>query len=167
MNDVLQAARKQGEAIKLTTQGRIIVSSLENIQRTYQDNTTDPAPVQRIHWQRCIGLKGSLAADSAYRSSYGTTTVTAGTDTTPANAGTDAPNGMGDPGAMVTAPPKSALMFVEINYNYKPLVTSYLLGASTRIHYIASFIVRDPRDFSRLWNNAPAANRSTCNLYAA
>ena len=164
MNDVLQAARYQGTALQLTTNGRIVVSSLENVQQNY-----DSAPVQRIHWQRCLGLKGSLAADAAYNSSYGTTTVTAGTDNTQANAGTPQPNGMGDPNAMVQAPGGSGVMFVEINYNYKPLISNYLVGTTSRIHYIASFIVRDNRDFSQIYNPTitPATQRSTCDKYGA
>ena len=162
INDVLQAVRYQGKSINLTTQGRIIVSSLENIQRTYADGTSDSAPVQRIHWQRCMGMK----TGAGYDYSYGTTSATAGTDLQQSNAGTATPNGMGDTGAMVTAPSGSGVMFVEINYNYKPLISNYLLSSSTRLHYIASFIVRDPRDFSRLFNPSPTATKATCNLYA-
>jgi Flp pilus assembly protein TadG len=152
MNDVLQAARKQGEAIELTTRGRIIVSSLEK----------NNAGVQRIHWQRCIGQKSG----ASYDSSYGTTTTTAGTDTTAGNAGTLAPSGMGDAGKEVSAPTNGGVMFVEINYDYKPVVGLWLMGTH-RIHYIASFIVRDNRDFVQIYNPSPAATRSTCNLYPA
>ncbi len=162
VNDILQAARYQGSSINMTTQGRIILSSLENVQQSY-----DTAPVQRIHWQRCVGLKGSSAADSAYNSSYGTTSTTAGTDATQGNAGTTMTAGMGDAGALVTAPSGSALMFVEVNYNYKPLISNYLLSSTTRLHYIASFIVRDPRNFSQLYNPSPSSTRSTCNLYTS
>lgn len=151
MNDVLQAARYQGASINLTTNGRIIVSSLENQSGT-----------QYIHWQRCLGLKSG----TGYDSSYGTTTTTAGTDTTPANAGTLAPNGMGDPGAMVTAPSGSGVMFVEINYAYRPLTGTWLMPAG-RIHYVASFIVRDVRDFAQIYNPSPTSTRSTCNLYTS
>jgi hypothetical protein len=149
MNDVLQAARYQGAGIDLTTNGRIIVSSLENQTGT-----------QMIHWQRCIGMKSGVGYDS----SYGTTSPTAGTDATAANAGTAAPNGMGDPGSMVNAPTGSGVMFVEINYLYQPLLGTWLMPA-TRIHYIATFIVRDPRDFSQIFNPSPTAARATCNLY--
>ena len=55
MNDVLQAARNQGDGIQLTTRGRITVSSLENV-----------GGAQRIHWQRCIGLKSGIGYDSSY-----------------------------------------------------------------------------------------------------
>ncbi len=151
MNDVLQAARYQGASIKLTTNGRIIVSSLENQSGT-----------QYIHWQRCIGLKSG----TGYDSSYGTTTTTAGTDATAGNAGTLAPTGMGDAGSMVNAPTGSGVMFVEINYAYRPLTGTWLMPAG-RIHYVASFIVRDVRDFTQIYNPSPAATRSTCNLYTS
>ncbi|WP_404370249.1 TadE/TadG family type IV pilus assembly protein [Sphingomonas sp. MMS24-J45] len=161
VNDVLQAARFQGASINLTTNGRIILSSLENVQQSY-----DTAPVQRIHWQRCLGLKGSnLPADSAYNSSYGTTTTTDGTDATVGNDGTLAPNGMGPTGGQVNAPAASGVMFVEINYLTKPLFGSWLTSPA-RLNYIASFIVRDRRDFSQLYNPSPAATRLTCNLYS-
>ena len=162
INDVLQAARYQGAALNITTNGRIVVSSLENVQQSY-----DSAPVQRIHWQRCLGMKGSVGADAAYNSSYGTTTPTAGTDNTQANAGTVQPNGMGDANAMIMAPSGSGVIFVEVNYNYKPLISNYLVGSASRIHYTASFIVRDNRDFSQIYNPVvtPATQRSTCDQY--
>lgn len=153
LNDVLLAARNQGEGIGLTTNGRVTMSSLE------RDST---GLVQRIHWQRCIGAKSGINYDS----SYGTTTITAGTDTTPANAGTLAPSGMGDPGEQVQAPTNGGVIFVEVNYDYRPIVGQWVFGP-TRIHYIASFVVRDNRDFTQLYNPSPTALRSTCNLYPA
>lgn len=147
MNDILQGAKYQGAKINLTTNGRIIVSSLEN--------TTGS---QKIHWQRCLGLKSG----SGYDSSYGTTSATAGTDTTAGNSGTAAASGMGDPGSQVNAPSGSGVMFVEINYRYTPMFS--WLSSPSRIHYVASFIVRDPRDFSQIY---PGATRSTCDLYTS
>lgn len=159
MNDVLQAARNQGAGINLTTRGRITLSSLEK----------NSGGTQRIHWQRCIGQKSGLGYDSAY-----TTTTTAGTDTTPANAGTLAPTGMDDsarPGSPVNAPTNGGVMFVEINYDYQPIVGNWLLtligSGSMKVHYVASFIVRDNRDFAQIYNPSPTATRSTCNLYPA
>ena len=164
INDVLQAARYQGSSIGLTTRGRIIVSSLENVQQSY-----DTQPVQRIHWQRCIGLRGSTASDAAYNSSYGSATplATAGSDATLANAGTPQPGGMGDAGTRVSAPPGTGVFFVEIIYDYKPLISGYLVGSAARIHYTGSFIVRDNRDFTQLYNpvTSPATVPSTCDRY--
>lgn len=157
VNDILQGLRYQGSGIKLTTNARITLSSLENVQQSY-----DSAPVQRIHWQRCIGLKSG----TNYDSTYGTTTTAAGTTATSANAGTTATTGMGDTGAKVNAPAGAGVMFVEINYYYTPLSGTWLMSPA-RIHYVASFIVRDNRDFSQIFNPSPTATRSTCNLYSA
>ena len=104
VNDIFAAARYQGNGIDLTTNGRIILSSLENVQQSY-----DTAAVQRIHWQRCLGLKSG----TGYDSSYGTTTTAAGTTATQTNAGTTATNGMGDSGAQVNAPRGAGVLFVE------------------------------------------------------
>jgi hypothetical protein len=141
----------------LTTNGRITLSSLENIQQSYDTAT---GPVQRIHWQRCLGTKSG----AGYDSSYGTTTTTAGTTATLADAGTTVASGMGNAGAQVTAPVGSGVMFVEVNYLTKPLFGSFLVSP-TRIHYIASFIVRDGRSYSQLYNPSPGATQMTCDKY--
>ena len=87
------------------------------------------------------------------------------------NAGTLTPLGMGDPpvASMVNAPLNSGVMFVEINYDYQPLFGTMFVGP-TKIHYHASFIVRDKRDFRQIFP-APAstppklAAAAKCNLY--
>jgi Flp pilus assembly protein TadG len=158
INDVLQAARYQGTSINLTTNGRITLSSLENVQQSY-----DTTPVQRIHWQRCLGIKSGTGYD--VDPTYATTT-TDGTTATSGNDGTAAPSGMGDPGALVTAPVGSGVMFVEVNYLTKPLFGTWLTSPA-RIHYVASFIVRDKRDYAQIYNPSPTATLSTCNLHTS
>jgi hypothetical protein len=157
INEVFAGVRLQGNGVQLTTHGRVTLSSLENIRQTY-DNTA----VQRIHWQRCIGLKSG----AGYDSNYGTTTTTAGTDATLANAGVTASTGMGDNGYKVNAPASSGVMFVEVNYQYQPMFTTMFV-TNRLIHYTASFVVRDRRDYSQLYNPSPAATRMTCNLYTS
>ncbi|MEN3747900.1 histidine kinase [Sphingomonas sp. HF-S3] len=152
LNDVLQATRTHGSSINLTANGRIILSSLENINGT-----------QRIHWQRCIGAKSG----AGYDSSYGTTSTTAGTTTNASDAGTPAATGMGEAGAKVNAPLNSAVMFVEVNYLYTPMIGNGWFASPRKLKYVASFIVRDNRDLTQLYNPSPAATRSTCNLYGA
>lgn len=155
LNDVLQATRLQGQQLGLTQNGRITLSSLE----------ADASETQRIHWQRCLGLKRG----AGYESSYGTAPVTAGTQSGTAYQGTAVPGGMGDAGAKVTAPASSGVMFVEVNYLYKPIFGDWLLGGRERvIHYIASYIVRDRRDFAQIFNINPevsSANKMTCNRF--
>lgn len=162
INDVLQGTRREGQLVDLTTNGRVILSSLEFTQQTGDSNR-----VQRIHWQRCVGLKGNGGADAAaFNSHYGTTDPADGTTNTGSNKGTAAPTGMGDPGQKVTAPQDTGVMFVEINYQYRPLFGSMFVSPHV-IHYTASFIVRDNRDYSKLYNLAAPNNAalSTCNLY--
>lgn len=166
VNDILQGVKSQGASIGLTTNGRVILSSLENVQRTYADGTSDSARKQRIHWQRCIGAMSGVGYDSSYPATAPFVSYTAGQDTTQSNAGVDAASGMGDATAKVNAPNDSGVMFVEINYLYKPLFGSLYLGSSPRIiHYVASFIVRDNRSFSQVYNPSPTATASTCDLH--
>lgn len=157
INDVLQAARLQGESIDLTTYGRITVTSLENVQQVY-----DAVPVQRIHWQRCLGARSG----TDYDSSYGTTAITNGISAIASAAGTAAPTGMGDTGYKVNAPAGSGVIFVEINYDYQPLFGQMFM-APRRIHDVASLIVRDRRDFAQIYNPSPAATRLTCDKHLA
>ncbi len=157
INDLFQAARLQGGNIKLGTYGRITVSSLENVQQGY-----DTAPVQRIHWQRCMGMKSG--AD--FNSHYGATTSNAGSTATLANAGVTMTGGMGETGRKVNAPDGSGLIFVEINYQYQPVVSGWLATPFT-IRYVASMIVRNNRDFRQIYNPLNAATPATCNLFAA
>jgi Flp pilus assembly protein TadG len=157
LNDVLIAARIEGDPIGITKYGRVTVSSLENVQQSW-----DTAAVQRIHWQRCIGLKSGPGFDS----SYGTTQPTDGINASSAYAGTPAATGMGKASAKVMAPSGMGVMFVEINYTYQPLFGSLFVSRQT-IGYSASFIVRDRRDYSKIWNPDPPAARYTCNLYSS
>ena len=160
LNDVLQGLRLFGQGAKLTTYGRVTISSLENIKQSY-----DTAAIQRIHWQRCIGVRGGTD-DPGFDSSYGTTTTAAGSTATLTNAGTTATTGMGDTNAMVTAPVGTAVIFVEINYQYPRLFKSLFVNPQ-KLHYIASLMVRDKRDFTQIYNPSPAATASTCDLHNA
>jgi len=155
INDVLQGLRLFSAGSKLTTYGRVTVSSLENVQQKYDDDN-----VQRIHWQRCIGMKSGAGFDS----SYGTTSVSAGTDGTSGTEGTDTPNGMGDPGKQINAPDGTGVIFVEVNYQYQPLFGTLFVNP-TKLHYVAAMMVRDKRDFSQIYNPAPTAVASTCDKH--
>lgn len=157
MNDVLAGARLQGNGLGLTTNGRITISSLEMVQQSY-----DTVPVQRIHWQRCVGLKSG----TGFASSYGTTSTTAGTDATLANAGTTMSTGMGDTGYKVSAPTGAGVMFVEVNYTYQPFFGTMFVTNKV-MHYTASFVVRDLRDYAQIYNPSPAATRMTCDKYTS
>jgi len=153
INDVLAATQTQGQQLNLPKYGRVTLSSLE----------ADDKDVQRIHWQRCLGLKQG----DDWKSHYGDTPITAGSDTGTAYQGNTAIGGMGPTGGKVVAPTSSGVMFVEINYQYQPVFGTWLSG-QRRIRYIASYIVRDRRNFAKIFNpndQVKTADKMTCNRY--
>lgn len=119
INDLFIGANLQGGTLNLAAKGRVILSSLE----------PDPnnAGKYRIHWQRCYGGK-------AYPSSYGV------------QGDANKPN-MGPTGQTVTAPAGGGVMFVEVAYDYQPLISARLVP-TTVIKDIAAMTVRDDRDFN-------------------
>jgi hypothetical protein len=126
INDLLRGAAIQGGSrIELYDHGRVILSSLEVVPDTEDQ--------QYIHWQRCLGSKNHL-------SSYGLEGD--GLDS-------DMP-GMGPPGQEVWAFPDEAVIFVEIAYDYQSLVGE-TFGFSDEVHATASFTVRDDRDLTQIY----------------
>lgn len=169
INDILQAARYQGNGINLTTNGRITISSLENVAQSY-DTANNGAPVQRIHWQRCIGAKSGTGFDGQFKANVATNAGSVvATSASDPNRGYDLPQpgGITDNGtAPIQAPGGAGVIYVEINYRTTPMFGTWL-SAPQNIHYIASFVVRDRRDYVQIYNPSPATTASTCNLYTS
>lgn len=134
INEMFTGAEKQAAGLDIKTRGRIIVSSLE---RNAEDG-------QWIHWQRCFG---QLPVNSSFGVEGDGKT------------GTAFP-GMGPVGSKVTAPPGSAVMFVEIVYQYKPLAYDKWIGART-IRSTAAFNIREGRDLSQIYP-VTGVTPSTC-----
>ena len=101
IDSVMSGALVEGDSFDFESNGRIILSSLE------QDSSTGE---QYIHWQRC---RGDLAVSSAYGSA-GTTL-----------------SGMGPSAHRITASSGSAVMFVEVYYKYAPLFGTMFMGDTT------------------------------------
>jgi hypothetical protein len=118
INDLLTGAGLQSGELALFTHGRVIISSLE----------PDPANSgkNRIRWQRCRGAK------TAQVSAYG-------------NAGATNLNGMGKTERLATAPTDGVTMYVEVYYEYQPLLKA-TLAPNTNFREEASMMVRDRRD---------------------
>lgn len=118
INDLLTGAGLQSGELALFTHGRVIISSLE----------PDPANSgkNRIRWQRCRGAK------TAQVSAYGV-------------AGTANLNGMGKTGRLATAPTDGVTMYVEVYYEYQPLLKASF-APNTNFREEASMMVRDRRD---------------------
>lgn len=123
-----------GPQMELLSKGRIIVSSLE----------VNSAGKQYIHWQRCVGSKN-------VQSSFG-------------KEGDVLTAGMGPKDKEIVAQAGDAVMFVEVQYEYKPLVSASFIGTPT-IGSIASFTVRSSRDLTQIYQGSPASPVMTCNRF--
>lgn len=131
INDLIYGAQIQaGAGLNLYANGRVIISSLANI-----DPSGGTDEYQHIQWQRC---RGAMPVSS----SYGTT-------------GQSMPSGMGPAAAKVIASPGEAVIFVELVYTYQPLISERFVGRPA-IRSIASFIVRDDRDLTQIYQRDPA-----------
>lgn len=120
---------QSGNNIELYTRGRVILSSLEVVPDTVED--------QYIHWQRCMGALN-------HASSFG-------------DEGDGIDNafpGMGPAGEEVLAFNDEAVMFVELAYEYDPLIGNPY-GFPSTIVSTASFTVRDDRDLSQIYQLNP------------
>jgi hypothetical protein len=160
INDVFEGSFQEGERIALagghtyvdpvTGQAsirgntKIVLSSIEEVANFDANN-----PRYRIRWQRCAG------SANQFSSSYGDTSLAPFT-------------AFGPPGRQTTPPPKGAMMFVELQYHYKPdIITSFGRITDRDIKKVASMVVRDKRDFAGPPNGDgvyPSANTtpSTC-----
>ncbi len=137
INDLLIGANLDGGAmVNMLKNGRVIISSLE----------VNSASKQYIHWQRCKGLKNVA-------SSYGV-------------AGDIKSSGMGPVDHEVTAIAGDAVIFVEISYDYQPLVTDKFIK-DRNIRAIASFNVRDSRDLSQIYQYSSPASVASCSTFSA
>lgn len=137
VNDMLIGAGIQsGTQLDLFNNGRVIISSLE----------VNSSGQQYIHWQRCLGTK-------RVNSSYGV-------------QGDIRTVGMGPTGSEVYAFDKEAVIFVEVKYDYKPLISATFVGTPT-ISSIATYTVRASRDLSQLFQTTPASPSMVCTKYTA
>lgn len=154
INDLLTGAGLQAGELDLYTRGRVMISSFEPMA---SPNTTG---LYKIAWQRCRGMK-------TYDSPYDNTLL-------------NISSGIGPSGQRVTAPDYGVTMFVEIYYEYRPLISlsRVLPGANGQIKEFASMMVRDRRDTSddsALGSSSTHPNGvykvsgvtpRTCNLYS-
>lgn len=126
INDLFMGSNIQASrTLNFYEHGRAVVSSLE-IRNV---NTMQ----EYIHWQRCKGKK-------TFSSAYGSENQNV--------------SGMGPAGEEVHAEVDQGVIFVEVAYDYQPLVSSRFIG-STTIKSHASFIVRDKRDYTQIHQRNP------------
>lgn len=142
VNEMFIGTKLAGNSINLLQNGRVIVSSVEDNDAT-TSNTTD----QVIMWQRCKGVK-------AVSSSYGAQ-----------GAVLSQPIGSGT--RRIQAKPGEPVVFVEIQYDYKPIIGGNYFGAHT-FAYTSAFIVRDrPEGTMQNGANLSDSQKSLCSAYNA
>lgn len=127
INELFLGVEKSGAGIHFADRGRVILSSVQN-------NNTGTG--QWIRWQRCFGSLPLV-------SKYGSEGHGKDDSSLPDIAG-------------LTAQPGSAIMYVEAEYKYRPLIPSSYLS-NQRIRQEIAFVVRQRTDFS-----ITGTNPSTC-----
>lgn len=135
VNQVFRAAALQGEDLQIPTRGRVILSSLQ----------VNAQGGQWIAWQRCWGK-------NSWTSRYGPQ----GTGATGTSFA-----GMGYTTTKMTADAGTAIMFVEIAYDYKPFFLGSVLPSKV-IRKEAALYVRDDRDLTQIYNPSPAQTVASC-----
>lgn len=135
VNQVMRGSMLQGGSLDIPDHGRLILTSLER----------NANGGQWLHWQRCVGTK-------PYASSYG--------KQGDGKTGT-AIKGIGPAGRQVAAEDGYAIMFVEVAYDYQPIIFGKMFGPQV-IKKTAAMYVRDDRDLSQIYNPSPAAPVSNC-----
>lgn len=165
--DLLTGAKETGASINFAQNGRIILSDLE------------PTPTggnQWIRWQRCDGALNYTNPNTSWRPrTAGGTAITNGTEiynsdritpntSTPSSpAATPTFASMGT-GITIAAQSSSAVMVVEVVYNYQPIIPNSFL-AGRQIRYESAFNVRQRVD--QTLRNASQVTPRSCNTFAA
>ncbi len=117
VNQLFTGVEKAGGNMDFKQHGKVILSSVQN-------NAAGTG--QWIRWQRCFGMKAGLSKYGAEGKGQNDTSL-AGLSGLTAQAG-------------------SAIMFVELSYDYQPLIPHSFLEGKT-IDYQSAVVVRQRTDF--------------------
>lgn len=136
--EVFAGANLIGQSMSFEKHGRIVLSSLQDNELTGTDHG------QMINWQRCLG-------DLNVAPAYGTE-GTGKTDSTLAD-------GMGAAGNKIISDPGTAVMFVEVTYDYQPLLSTKIIPLAGTIRRETAFNVRG-RQNNNISNSESLATKS-------
>lgn len=117
-----EGANILGKSINFKTRGRIVLSSLE------ENGQTGSKKGQYIRWQRCYGSLTAIAPSYGLEGAGRTSSTLAA--------------GMGPTGKKIKSSPNTAVMFVEVTYQYQPLFGSAWMNLNGNIRYESAFNVR-------------------------
>ena len=145
INSLMKGAAEQGDSLDILPRGKIVLSSLEKDK---------PTGKQYVHWQRC---QGALKKAPAYndRTNNGLT-------------GTPLTTGLGDgtPKVMAFSDDDTAVMFVDVYYDYNRLFGDFFLKSDRILHRQAAYLIRDDRDLEHDSNGSPVKSplKATTNV---
>lgn len=146
IREIFTGADLTGRAIDFSPNARIILSNLEHNGESGSDEG------QWIRWQRCYG------GNTNYSSSYGDEGD--GEDDSSLSAG------VGPAGNKIAATPAAGINFVEVVYDYKPLISDRFFG-NIIIRYESAFVARERDDHAlRNASSISSSDLWTCNRYA-
>lgn len=144
VNEVLIGGKTVGERIDFASRGRIVLSDV------LPNGLTGTNAGQKILWQRCTGALNVPASQPSYGvEGKGVTD--------------NSLQAMGKPGRQIAPTASSAMIFAEVTYRYKPVVSSTLLGTPI-LRSEASFIVRERP--SETLTPSPGTTASSCSTFA-
>ncbi|HYD14168.1 MAG TPA: pilus assembly protein [Allosphingosinicella sp.] len=164
--ELMTGAKMSGSNINFAQNGRIILTDLER---------HSTANLQWVRWQRCDGALNHTATPAALRPmTSGGTVISNGTEiynsdrfTASSNPSSEAKASLTQVGSgsnVISAAAGTAVMVVEVAYNYQPVIpNSFLTGR--RITYVSAFNVRQRTD--QTLRNINRITPKSCNTFAA
>lgn len=164
--ELLTGAKMSGASINFAQNGRIILTDLE------RHSTQN---LQWVRWQRCDGALNYAATPTALRPLTASGAVISnGTEIYQTNRYTDSSNPssqtkatltqVGSGANVISAASGTAVMVVQVAYNYQPVIpNSFLQGR--QITYVSAFNVRQRSD--QTLRNINRITPKSCNLFAA
>lgn len=145
IREIFTGAHLTGSSIDFSPNARIILSNLEH------NGLAGANEGQWIRWQRCYG------GNTNYTSSFGNEDD-GRTDATLAA-------GIGPTGKKISASSATGVNFVEVVYDYKPLVSDRFFG-NIVIRYQSAFVARERNDHAmKNASNIPNAQKWLCSRY--
>jgi hypothetical protein len=145
VNEVLLGGKTVGERIDFANRGRIILSDV------LPNGLSGTNAGQQILWQRCTGALNVPGSQPLYGAEG-------------KGATDNSLQAMGKAGRQIAPSASSALVFAEVTYRYKPVISATLLGTPI-LRSEASFIVRERP--SETLTASPATPVSRCTTFAA
>ena len=164
--ELFTGAKMSGSNINFAQNGRIILTDLEQ----HSGGT-----LQWVRWQRCDGALNYAATPTALRPmTSGGTVISNGTEvynsdrttnsSAPSSEAKASLTSVGSGSNVISAQAGTAVMVVEVAYNYQPVIpNSFLTGR--RITYVSAFNVRQRND--QTLRNINRITPKSCNTFAA